>query len=66
MTNQMDQDATVVERENAAAVFTQEDIKNLKGRLEEKQARSHGTAHWKRMIEDCDLILEHLESKGTR
>jgi hypothetical protein len=42
---------------------TEEKIARLKRLLEEKLARSHIRARWAGMVEDCQIILNHLESR---
>jgi hypothetical protein len=42
---------------------TEEKIARLKRLLEEKLARSHMRARWAGMVEDCQVILNHLESR---
>jgi len=45
------------------AALIEANIAQLKLRLEERVAHAHDRADWKEMIEDCDLILDHLEKK---
>jgi hypothetical protein len=63
MTNEIEQQATLATGEGSAEPLTQEEISRLKGLLEEKLARSHIRARWAGMVEDCEIILKHLESR---
>jgi hypothetical protein len=63
MTNETTQQATGVDAGKSPTAFMEAKINQLKGRLEEKQARSHTSEQWEGMIEDCEIILKHLESK---
>jgi len=47
--------------ENTAALM-EEKIYSLKRRLEAKLVRSQPKAHWGAMVEDCEIILNHLKS----
>jgi hypothetical protein len=64
MSNEMEQQATLANAGKNVAAFMEADFNKLKGRLEEKAARSHAAARWEGMIEDCQIILNHLESKS--
>jgi hypothetical protein len=63
MTNEMEQQPILADAGRNTKAFMEAKINRLKGRLEEKQARSHAAARWEGMIEDCEIILKHLESK---
>jgi hypothetical protein len=63
MTNKMEQQATGAAAGESAAALMEEKINILKRRLEAKLARSHPKAHWEGMVEDCEIILNHLESR---
>jgi hypothetical protein len=58
----MEQQATWAAAGSSTAALMEEKISRLKGRLAEKLARPHTRAHWKGMVEDCEIILNHLES----
>jgi hypothetical protein len=45
------------------AALIEANIAQLKLRLEERVAHAHDRADWKEMIEDCDIILSHLEKR---
>ncbi len=64
MTNRMEQQATGTAAGECTAAFMEEKIKRLKSRLEEKRARSFTEAYWEGMIEDCEIILNHLDSRA--
>lgn len=55
-----------VAEENSEALIKEnispERISQLKGRLEEKLARAHSKDRWESMVEDCEVLLTHLES----
>jgi hypothetical protein len=63
MTNQVAEQSISGAAGCSPAVFMEVEIKRLKRRLKEKQARSHSAAQWEGMIEDCEVLLKHLESK---
>jgi hypothetical protein len=63
MRNETEQQATLAAAEKTTVEFMQANINRLRGQLEEKRARSNSTAHWEGMIEDCAIILQHLETK---
>jgi len=63
MKNEIDQQAASTNAGKSTTAFTEENIKRLKGRLEEARARSHTRSHWEGMIEDCEIILNHLQSR---
>jgi hypothetical protein len=64
-TNEMDQQPNVGSAPGSTAPLTEEKITRLKNRLEGKLARSHAKARWAGMVEDCEIILSHLDSKGS-
>ena len=61
MTNKIEQPANLAAGEGSAAPLTEKEIIRLKGLLEEKMARSHIRGRWAGMVEDCEIILRHLE-----
>jgi hypothetical protein len=63
MTNEVEQQETLAAADRNMAAFMEAEISRLKGRLEKTLARSHTSEHWEGMIEDCDIILSHLESR---
>ena len=63
MTNEIELQATLPAGEQSMEPLTEEKIARLKGLLEEKLARSHMRARWAGMVEDCQVILNHLESR---
>jgi hypothetical protein len=63
MTHELEEQTTLAAAGSGLAVSMEAEINRLKGRLEEKQARSHSTSRREGMIEDCEIILKHLESK---
>jgi len=66
MSNDIEQQPTLAEDGKGMAEFMAAKIHRLKGRLEETRSRSHTRAHWQGMIEDCEIILNHLESKTPK
>ena len=58
----MEQEPNCAVAEENLTALTEEEINRLKGRFEEKLARSHSKARWEGMVEDCQIILTHLES----
>ena len=64
MRNDTDQQLSLADAGRNQTAFIEDKINRLKVSLEEKQARSHTTAKRKGMIEDCEIILKHLESKA--
>jgi predicted TIM-barrel fold metal-dependent hydrolase len=42
------------------AALIEANIAQLKSQLVEKVAHTHDRADWQEMIEDCDIILDHL------
>lgn len=66
MRNDMEQEKTLAEAEKTTAAFMQANINRLRGQLEEKRSRSGAAAHWEGMIEDCEIILKHLENKTPK
>jgi hypothetical protein len=65
MINENEQSANLAAGEESPEPLTEKEISRLKGVLEEKLARSHVRARWAGMVEDCEILLNHLES-GTR
>jgi hypothetical protein len=63
MTNEIEQQVTLTAVEGSPAPLTEQEISRLKGLLEEKLARSHMRARWAGMVEDCEILLSHLESR---
>jgi hypothetical protein len=66
MTNQMEPQASWAAAGDKTAALMEEEINRLKGHFEEKLARSHTKAHWEGMVEDCEIILNHLESGAIK
>jgi hypothetical protein len=65
MTNGKQQESTGTAAEGFTAESMEKRITQLKGYLEEKRSRSCAKARWEGMIEDCELILNHLGSTHT-
>jgi len=60
----MEQTTTSADDGINSAAFMEAKINKLKGRLQETLARSHAPAHWEGMLEDCEIILNHLDAKA--
>ncbi len=63
MTNEFEQQMPSPFGEESPEPLTEKEISRLKGILEEKLARSHMRARWAAMVEDCEILLSHLESR---
>jgi hypothetical protein len=59
----MEQQASKAVAGGTTVTLMEEKINRLKGRLEERLARSHSKALWEGMIEDCEIILDQLKPK---
>jgi hypothetical protein len=46
--------------------FIEAKITKLKGQLEEKLARSPRSEQWELMIDDCEIILKHLDTSSRK
>jgi crotonobetainyl-CoA:carnitine CoA-transferase CaiB-like acyl-CoA transferase len=62
MSNKMENQGNWAATGRSTTAFSEEKIKKLKNRLEEARARSHTRSHWEGMLEDCEIILNHLET----
>jgi hypothetical protein len=62
--NKVEQQGTRLASGGSAAASMEDQISLLKGQLEEKLQRPNARAHWRDMVEDCQIILNCLEAKG--
>jgi len=60
VTHQSEQRTTLVGGRGRMAALIEANIAQLKSQLEERVAHAHDRADWQEMIEDCDIILDHL------
>jgi hypothetical protein len=66
MKNQTEQKITLADSGAVTPAIMKEQINRLKGQLEAKLARTQSKARWEGMVEDCEILLNHLDPTPRR